>query len=100
MELIRLTVAAAKKHRIPVCVCGEIAADPRFTPILLGLGVLELSMSPNAIAEVRGVIRKTSMLDSERIAKVALTASDPEDVMDLAKEHIQAVAPDIASIFG
>ena len=57
-------------------------------------------MSPNAIAEVRGVIRKTSMLDSERIAKVALTASDPEDVMDLAKEHIQAVAPDIASIFG
>lgn len=100
MELIRLTVEAAKKHRIPVCVCGEIAADPRFTPILLGLGVLELSMSPNALAEVRGVIRKTSMLDSEHLAKVALTAADPEDVMVLAKEHIQTVAPDIASILG
>ena len=100
MELIRLTVAAAKKHRIPVCVCGEIAADPRFTPILLGLGVLELSMSPNAVAEVRGVIRKTSMLASENLAKIALTASDPEEVMDLAKEHIQSVAPDIASILG
>ena len=100
MELIRLTVAAAKKHRIPVCVCGEIAADPRFTPILLGLGVLELSMSPNALAEIRGVIRKTSMLDSEHIAKVALTSADPEDVMALAKEYIQSVAPDIASIFG
>ena len=100
MELIRLTVEAAKRHRIPVCVCGEIAADPRFTPILLGLGVLELSMSPNAIAEVRGVIRKTSMLASENLAKIALSASDPEDVMLLAKEHIQAVAPDIASILG
>ncbi len=100
MELIRLTVAAAKKHRIPVCVCGEIASDPRFTPILLGLGVLELSMSPNAIAEVRSVIRKTSMLASEQLAKIALTASDPEDVMVLAKEHIQSVAPDIASILG
>ena len=100
MELIRLTVAAAKKHRIPVCVCGEIAADPRFTPILLGLGVLELSMSPNAIAEVRGVIRKTSMLASEHLAKIALSASDPEDVMVLAKEHIQSVAPEIASILG
>ncbi len=100
MELIRLTVEAAKKHRIPVCVCGEIAADPRFTPILLGLGVLELSMSPNAIAEVRGVIRKTSMLASEQLAKIALTAADPEDVMVLAKEHIQSVAPDIASILG
>ena len=100
MELIRLTVEAAKKHRIPVCVCGEIAADPRFTPILLGLGVLELSMSPNALAEVRGVIRKTSMLASEQLAKIALTAADPEDVMVLAKEHIQAVAPDIASILG
>lgn len=100
MELIRLTVAAAKKHRIPVCVCGEIAADPRFTPILLGLGVLELSMSANAIAEVRGVIRKTSMLASEQLAKIALTAADPEDVMVLAKEHIQSVAPDIASILG
>ncbi len=100
MELIRLTVEAAKKHRIPVCVCGEIAADPRFTPILLGLGVLELSMSPNALAEVRGVIRKTSMLASEQLAKIALTSADPEDVMVLAKEHIQAVAPDIASILG
>ena len=100
MELIRLTVAAAKKHRIPVCVCGEIAADPRFTPILLGLGVLELSMSPNALAEVRGVIRKTSMLASEQLAKIALTSADPEDVMVLAKEHIQSVAPDIASILG
>ena len=68
--------------------------------ILLGLGVLELSMSPNALAEVRGVIRKTSMLASEQLAKIALTASDPEDVMVLAKEHIQAVAPDIASILG
>ena len=100
MELIRLTVEAAKKHRIPVCVCGEIAADPRFTPILLGLGVLELSMSPNALAEVRGVIRKTSMLASEQLAKIALTATDPEDVMVLSKEHIQSVAPDIASILG
>ena len=100
MELIRLTVEAAKKHRIPVCVCGEIAADPRFTPILLGLGVLELSMSPNALAEVRGVIRKTSMLASEQLAKIALTSADPEEVMVLAKEHIQSVAPDIASILG
>jgi len=100
MELIRLTVQAAKKHRIPVCVCGEIAADPRFTPILLGMGVLELSMGASAIAEIRGVIRKISMLDSERLAKIALTAADPEDVMTLAKEHIQSVAPDIASILG
>ena len=68
--------------------------------ILLGLGVLELSMSPNALAEVRGVIRKTSMRDSEHLAKVALTAADPEEVMVLAKEHIQTVAPDIASILG
>ena len=100
MELVRLTVQAAKKHRIPVCVCGEIAADPRFTPILLGMGVLELSMGASAIAEIRGVIRKISMLDSERLAKIALTAEDPEDVMTLAKEHIQSVAPDIASILG
>ena len=100
MELIRLTVQAANKHRIPVCVCGEIAADPRFTPILLGMGVLELSMSSTAIAEIRSVIWKISMLDSERLAKIALTASDPEDVMVLAKEHIQSVAPDIASILG
>ena len=57
-------------------------------------------MSPNAIPEVRGVIRKTSMLASEQLAKIALTSADPEDVMVLAKEHIQSVAPDIASILG
>ena len=64
------------------------------------MGVLELSMGASAIAEIRGVIRKISMLDSERLAKIALTAADPEDVMTLAKEHIQSVAPDIASILG
>jgi hypothetical protein len=57
-------------------------------------------MSPNALAEVRGVIRKTSMLASEQLAKIALTSADPEDVMVLAKEHIQSVAPEIASILG
>src|SRR3546814_4908703 len=49
LRLIQFTVEAALRQRIPVSVCGEIAGDPRFTALLVGLGVRELSMTAKSI---------------------------------------------------
>lgn len=62
LRLIAMTVEAATKARRPISVCGELAADPRFLPILIALGVEVLSVRVSAVLDVRerllGVSRK------------------------------------------
>jgi len=57
LQLIKLTVKAAEKAGIPVCVCGEMAGDARQTAQLLKLGLRELSMTPSALLTVKKAIR-------------------------------------------
>ena len=57
LRLIQFTAEAALRARIPLSVCGEIAGDPRYTALLLGLGVHELSMAWPALPRVKQRIR-------------------------------------------
>jgi phosphocarrier protein FPr len=58
LQLIRRVVDEAHRHARPVSVCGELAADPVAVPVLVGLGVDELSLTPNVIPNAKAVIRK------------------------------------------
>ncbi len=53
LRLIQFTTEAALRARIPISVCGEMAGDPRFTPLFLGLGLRELSMGAQALPRVK-----------------------------------------------
>lgn len=66
-----------------VSVCGELAADTLATPLLVGLGVRELSMTPSAIPEVKEAIRTTDLREAQRLADLAVTAVGPEAVRSL-----------------
>ena len=66
-----------------VSVCGELAADTRATPLLVGLGVRELSMTPSAIPEVKEAIRATDLREADQLAGQAVTAVGPEAVKAL-----------------
>jgi phosphotransferase system enzyme I (PtsI) len=57
LRLMRLVVDAAAVRGIPVSLCGEMASDPAHVPVLLGLGLAELSVQPRALAPVRAAIR-------------------------------------------
>jgi phosphotransferase system enzyme I (PtsI) len=57
LRLIRYTLQAAAASRTQVSMCGEMAGDPRYTRVLLGLGLRELSMQPGSLLEVKDVIR-------------------------------------------
>jgi phosphotransferase system enzyme I (PtsI) len=76
LRLIQFTVEAGMRARIPVAVCGEIAGDPRFTALLLGLGVRELSMSAPSLPRVKQRIRAMNLLEASRRARTIMDQWD------------------------
>jgi len=57
LQLVLLTIKNAKKHRIPITICGEIASDPNFIPFLLSAGVRQLSMNVEHILSIKKLVR-------------------------------------------
>ncbi len=76
LRLIQFTVEAALRARIPVSVCGEIAGDPRYTALLIGLGVRELSMTAKAIPRVKSRILSIDMHAAGRRAMMIMEQVD------------------------
>jgi phosphotransferase system enzyme I (PtsI) len=77
LRLIQFATEAALRARIPVSVCGEIAGDPRFAPLLLGLGIRDLSMAATALPRVKQRIRDLDLLAATRCARTIMDQSDP-----------------------
>lgn len=88
LRLIQNTVANAHAHGKWVGVCGELAGDERAIPILVGLGVDELSMSTGSIALTKAVVRELNFTDCQYLAKKALACTSAGEVRALttAKE--------------
>ncbi|HEX2367801.1 MAG TPA: phosphoenolpyruvate--protein phosphotransferase [Acidimicrobiia bacterium] len=83
LRLIATTVEGAKEHGRWVGVCGEVAGDPLAAPLLIGLGVTELSMSPPAIPLVKAAIRQVDTATASRIAQEALGLANATEVREL-----------------
>jgi phosphotransferase system enzyme I (PtsI) len=66
LRLIKITIDAAAATRTRVSMCGEMAGDPTCTPLLLGLGLRELSMQPGSLLEVKERVRRCDLPELER----------------------------------
>ena len=77
---------AAKKGGIPVAVCGELGGDPVWAPLLIGLGVHELSMTPAALAEVRFVLRHSVSHELQELAARVIASADAGKTRQLLQE--------------
>jgi phosphotransferase system enzyme I (PtsI) len=80
LRAIRLVVRAGRRARIPIAVCGEMAADPVLLTVLLGLGLRELSMASTAIPLAKRVIRGLRVSDARVAARRALSARTAAEV--------------------
>ena len=80
LRMIRQTVTAGHAEEIRVGVCGEMAGDKLAVPVLLGLGVDELSMNPTAIPAVKQTISRISMAEAEKTADAVLNLDSAEEV--------------------
>jgi phosphocarrier protein FPr len=83
LALIRATVEGARTHGRWVGVCGELAGDALAAPLLVGLGVRELSMSAPAIAAVKQAVRATDAVEAAALADRALACGTPAEVRGL-----------------
>jgi phosphotransferase system enzyme I (PtsI) len=76
LRLIQFATEAALRARIPISVCGEIAGDPRYAALLMGLGIRELSMAANSLPRVKQRIRAIDLLAATRCARTIMDQSD------------------------
>jgi phosphotransferase system enzyme I (PtsI) len=97
LRMIRQVVAAAHDAGIPVAMCGEMAGDQKMVPLLLGLGLDQLSMNALAIPRVKQVVRATSREDWARLARQALSYATAAEVAAFMTRELEVRYPDLFS---
>jgi phosphotransferase system enzyme I (PtsI) len=95
LRLIRRVVDAGRKRNIPVTVCGQMSSDPKFIPLLVGMGILRLSLTPHSIPEVKAVIRALELPQAEEIARRAMAFELARDVENYLRGELKKVCPDL-----
>jgi phosphotransferase system enzyme I (PtsI) len=83
LRLIQFAIEAALRARKPVNLCGEMAGDPRYTALLLGLGMRNLSMAPANIARVKERIRRLDMVSASHRARAIMDQLDDGRIASL-----------------
>ena len=85
IRLIKMTTDAAKRAKIWTGICGEMAADLNLTPLLVGLGVDELSVGPRELAPVRKALLSLDSAQCQKLAEEALTLSTSAEIYELSR---------------
>jgi phosphocarrier protein FPr len=88
LKLIAEVVEAAHAHGIWVGVCGELASDPLAVPVLVGLGVDELSMNPGSIPKAKDIVRRIDRAESEALSKEILLVESADRARALAAAYL------------
>jgi phosphotransferase system enzyme I (PtsI) len=95
LRLIKVTVDAGHANGIWTGVCGEIGGDPVLVPLLVGLGVDELSAAPPVIPEVKFMIRKIKLSEAQALADFALQCESPSEIYARCEELSRQTAPSL-----
>ncbi len=95
IKLIQMTVEAGHKAGIEVGICGELAANPLATLLLVGLDLDEFSISPIALPQIKKLIRSISYSDAIKFAEVALTMDTVEDLYAFCENAVKARFADL-----
>ncbi|WP_419760273.1 phosphoenolpyruvate--protein phosphotransferase [Acidisoma sp.] len=86
LRLVQFTVEASLRLRKPVSVCGEMAANPKLTPLLLGLGLRCLSMNASAVPRVKQVVRGVAIDDCARLARRVMEQAEPAAIRAIVED--------------
>ncbi|HEY9150114.1 MAG TPA: putative PEP-binding protein, partial [Gammaproteobacteria bacterium] len=80
LRLIQLIIQAGQAADIPVSMCGEMAGDPRFTRLLLGMGLTQFSMYPSSILEVKDCITRCSKREAQQHVESIIACNDLQEI--------------------
>ncbi len=94
LKLIYYTVKSAHRKRIPCAVCGEIAGEPAFAPLLAGMGVDALSMTASSAPKIRYILRHADSASMQKLARDVLTEPEPKNIQERMTLFVNSVLPD------
>ncbi len=100
LRLIQMVLRAAEKHGKPVTVCGQMSSDPRFIPLLLGMGLRSLSATPQAIPRLKEVVRNLSISEAVGISQHASSLDLARDVEHYLQGELSRLCPDLVDTVG
>ncbi|MEP6635266.1 MAG: phosphoenolpyruvate--protein phosphotransferase, partial [Acidobacteriota bacterium] len=89
------SLKAAQEAGIPAIVCGEMASTPAYAVLLLGLGAVDLSMTPTAIPRVHRVLSAVDSREARAIAEDCLDCATADEVEDLVRRRFGSRWPDL-----
>jgi phosphotransferase system enzyme I (PtsI) len=94
LSLVRDTIRAGSRNSIGVSVCGEMAGEPLYTLLLLGLGLTTFSMNGPDIPEVKKIIRSTTMEHARNVARKVMSFDSERQVMHYLREETRKIIPE------
>lgn len=95
LKLIKMTIDAGHKRGIWVGVCGEMAGDISLVPLLVGLGVDELSVAPSLVPQIKYVIRKMKHSEGRAIAEFAIESESATEILKKCNEYTRSIVPEL-----
>lgn len=96
LRLIRNCVEAAHNNNIWCGICGEMAGEPLYAPLLVGMGLDELSVASSSLPRVKEVIRRLNLSEAQELAAATLNATDSREVLAMLNALLQRIDPDLA----
>ncbi len=98
IKLIKHTVDVGHEHGLWTGVCGEMAGNPLLVPLLVGLGVDELSVNAPGVPLVKDVIRSLRFAQAEELGQAALRSGSAEEVLENCRQLVGKIAPEILEL--
>jgi phosphotransferase system enzyme I (PtsI) len=94
LRLMRSVLHDANKARIDVSVCGEIASEPEFIILLLGMGVRKLSLAPPMIPEIKQIIRSVTIEHCNRLARKVAGMDSQRQIKNFLRDAAMKILPE------
>jgi len=94
LRLVRQVIRAGQRHDIPVSLCGEMAGDPMYALLLLGLGLRTFSCAPPAIPEIKKVIRSVTLGQAYQLSQRVSNFETDQETINFLRAEIRRILPE------
>ncbi|MHC4443668.1 MAG: phosphoenolpyruvate--protein phosphotransferase [Planctomycetota bacterium] len=95
LRMLRDIIRKANRKEMSCSLCGEMAGEPMYTLLLLGLGLRVFSMAPSDIPEIKKVIRATTMIHAIRVARRVMTFDTDRQVSNYLRDQTRKISPEL-----
>jgi phosphotransferase system enzyme I (PtsI) len=95
LRAIKTVVDAGHRYGIRVGICGEMAGEPLYTVVLVGMGLEEFSVSPYLVPEIKTIVRQTTYPEARELAERCLSLATPSEVRTVVTEFMSRRYPGI-----